>query len=526
MKYKESEKIPSAKVGILDNNSAWLYIPKSHLMECAGYSAAMEIIERYKLNEQSKVLILCGTGNNGGDGFVIARHLSSFGIHTRVALLGGTHKISTREANLNWRIISENLTYSIKTDILKDSTDVVQYGILLDKEHDYRIIIDALLGTGIRGKIREPIATAIDFINEAREHQDIKIVSIDVPSGLNPDTGEVEDKAVKSDLVITFHRAKTGMKIDEDYIRHISVKSIGIPPEAHLFVGRGDFLPTMKQRMPEYHKGQFGRMLVIGGSKNYSGAPAYSSLTGINFGIDLIITYVPNVVADVIRTYSPNLIVRSQQGNWLNSSAIEEVEWLVDWANAILVGPGLGQEEESEDFLVSLLETFRKMEKSFVLDADALKLVSNHLDLLENQSVILTPHSGELAIMTGTELKPYTNIDENCEILSELAEDLKVTLLVKGPYDIITNGMETRVNRTGCAEMTVGGTGDVLAGLCTSFLGIENDPFDSACSAAFLNGLLGEYCKKNYNSRFNAMNMIDNIGKVISLITQQEKTPF
>ena len=304
--------------------------------------------------------------------------------------------------------------------------------------------------------------------------------------------------------------------------KEIVIRSIGIPYEASLFVGKGDLIPTLKQRPISAHKGQFGRMFVIGGSKNYSGAPTYSSLAGIHFGIDLVITYVPEVVGDVIRSYSPNLIVRTSKGNWLNLESIDEINMLIKWANAIVIGPGLGLEKETEDLLVQLIESLNKENKSYVLDADALKLVKNHLEHLKGQKVILTPHEGELKIMTDIELPPFQNIEARGKIIMDLAKKLEVTLLVKGPYDYVSNGELLKINRTGCPEMTIGGTGDVLAGLCACFMATDNTPFQSACSAAFLNGYLGEYCKKTIGQRFTAMDLIHNLNDGISRLLKSE----
>ena len=512
-----SEKISSEEMAILDNNSEWLGIPKSHLMECAGYSFATEIYQGYIRDRNSEIIIFCGTGNNGGDGFVVARHLSSFGLKVLVILMGTPDKIRTDEARLNWQIIYQNLNYSIKTEFIKDSTDLKKIKEFIEKGTEHTLLIDGLLGTGIKGKIREPISSAIDLINGVKEKEGerIKIASIDVPSGLDPDTGYVVDKAVRADITITFHRLKKGMKKSNKHIKELIVKSIGIPPEASIFVGRGDLIPTLKVRRRDNHKGQFGRILVIGGSKNYSGAPAYSSMTGINFGSDLVITYTPKVVGDIIRSYSPNMIVRTYSGDWLNIKALNEILWLIDWSNSILIGPGLGEEKETEILLVKLLEYLKKEKKPFILDADALKLVKDHLNLIKGQSVILTPHEGELKVMTDVELPKYSEVEERGNIIFNLAKTLDVTLLVKGPYDYISNGKLLKISRTGCPEMSIGGTGDVLAGLCACFLTTENKPFQSACSAAFLNGYIGEYCKNNIGSRFTAMDMIKNINKAI-----------
>lgn len=526
MERVNSEKILAEEVGILDNNSEWLGVPKSHLMECAGYSFTMEIIDRFKLKESSKVAIFCGTGNNGGDGFVIARHLSSFGIKSLLILVGPSSKIRTKEANLNWSILKDSLTISIETQEIHDSTQLSMIGKRL-KEEGHDIVIDGLLGTGIKGKLREPASTAIEIINALKNQQGdkLKVVSIDVPSGLDPNTGIVHDKAVHADLVVTFHRNKKGLKVNSEHVKDVVVKSIGIPLEADLFVGRGNFLPTIKNRKTNAHKGQFGRILVIGGSKNYSGAPAFSSLTCIHFGCDLVITYTPQVIADVIRSYSPNMIVRASPGDWLNDNAFEELRWLIDWANTIIIGPGLGEEKETEVLFVNILECVKSKDgKKLVLDADALKLVKDHLDLIKDQEIILTPHEGEFKIMTGLDLPSHDDWQARAKMVKETAKHLGVVLLVKGPWDYVSDGKTLKINRTGCPEMAVGGTGDVLAGLCGCFLTTDNGPFESACSAAFLNGVIGEKLKKHQGPRFNAMDLILNIDEVITKIKNDSKT--
>ncbi|MFX1557099.1 MAG: NAD(P)H-hydrate dehydratase [Promethearchaeota archaeon] len=510
-----SERISSQEMAILDNNSEWLGIPKSHLMECAGYSFATEIYKKFNLDSYSKVIIFCGTGNNGGDGFVVARHLNSYGIKSIVVLVGSPEKIRTDEARLNWEIISESLESLIEIIIIHDSTDFEGLYNLIELDKNIKLFVDGLLGTGIQGMIREPIASAIEFINKVKEKGNIKVISIDIPSGLDPNTGNVSDKAIKADLVITFHKSKYGLHPKTEYVKEIIIKSIGIPQEASLFVGKGDLLPTLKERKVDNHKGQFGRVLVIGGSKNYSGAPAYSSLTGIHFGCDLVITYVPEVVGDVIRSYSPNMIVRTSPGDFLGTSAFEELKELIDWSNTIVIGPGLGTEKKTEELMVMILEKLKKDKKSFVLDADALKLVKNHLELIKNQNVILTPHEGEFKIMMDIALPPFINIEERGNIIFETAKKYDLTLLVKGPYDYISNGKKLKINRTGCPEMAIGGTGDVLAGLCGCFLTIENGSFESACSAAFLNGYIGEFCKNNIGNRFTTMDLIANINESI-----------
>ncbi|GAH43918.1 unnamed protein product, partial [marine sediment metagenome] len=156
----------------------------------------------------------------------------------------------------------------------------------------------------------------------------------------------------------------------------------------------------------------------------------------------------------------------------------------------------MGTENASEELVKKIFENVDMAKKSFVIDADALKLIKNHLDLIKGKNVILTPHEGELKIISGIDLPHYSEIEQRGTEIFKIAKKLDVTLLVKGPYDYISDGKKLKINKTGCPEMSIGGTGDVLAGLCASFLTTENSPFRSACSAAFLNGYIGEFCKK------------------------------
>jgi len=515
MERFNSAKISAEDVAIADNNAQWLGIPLIHLMECAGYSIADEIVKRYNLSEKSTVAIFCGIGNNGGDGFVVARHLSAFNIKSLVILVGIPEKIRSQASQFNWDVIKNRINYLVKTIVVSDSTEIEKIKLLREDRKNLSLIVDGLLGTGITGKVREPISTAIDVINKLKEESGLEVVSIDLPSGMNPNTGEVTHKAVRADLVVALHRIKRGLTSNSEYIKNLVIRSIGIPYEANIFVGKGDLIPTLKSRNIDNHKGKFGRMLVIGGSKNYSGAPAYSSLAGIHFGIDLVITYVPDVIVDNLRNYSPNMIVRSSPGKWLNMSSYDEIAELIGWSNAVVIGPGMGLQNETEELLINLLEKLNHEKKSYVLDADSLKLVKNHLELLKGQNVILTPHEGELKVMTDIKLPPYDQIEERSKVVQKLAKKYNFTLLVKGPYDYISNGKEIKINRTGCPEMSIGGTGDVLAGLCAAFMATDNDPFKSACSGAFLNGIIGEYCRKNIGMRFTAIDLIKNINRTI-----------
>jgi NAD(P)H-hydrate epimerase len=191
------------------------------MMENAGAITARHIVERYPDLTSKKITIFAGLGNNGGDAFVVARHLAAFGCTPTVVLLGHPDKIKTEEARSNWKILEK--MNSVNLILASDVNDIIR---------DVDVMVDGILGTGISGKVREPYSSAIDLINQSHAFK----VAVDVPSGLDPDTGMVNDKCVKADITITFHKMKIGMPKGQDMCGKIMVEKIGIPPEAEIGV--------------------------------------------------------------------------------------------------------------------------------------------------------------------------------------------------------------------------------------------------------------------------------------------------
>ena len=501
-----SDPVKAKDISRFDENAASLGIPKAFLMECAGLQATNKIVEKYALNASSKVIIFAGLGNNGGDGLVIARHLAARGISVVLALIGDASKIRTDESRLNWDIL-HSLVINCVLRELKDFSSVLTFS---DSHSKPDIVIDALLGTGVKGIIREPIASAIDVINS----YSCPKISIDVPTGVDPDSGQISHKAVKCDFRIGFHRDKIGL-INQS---NSWIAPIGIPLEAHLFIGEGDLKQCIKHRPAEAHKGEFGKMLVIGGSDSFAGAPALAALAGIEFGLDLVIALVPQKVANVVRNYSPNLIVKEGTGENLCPSDFEKAKNLSNWADVVVVGPGLGTSPETRSFYNEFLKWALTNSIKCVIDADAIRMTGELLASKEINSLtsncLLTPHINELLSLVSLENLPKNaDILSSCDYFQQKFRDLKGNYLIKGKNDYIipescAHPLKIRINTSGCAEMSVGGTGDVLAGLCGAFIAIGNDLFQSAGCAAYLNGKLGEIAKKTIGPRIKATDLL------------------
>jgi len=475
---------------VIDSNAENLGIPKSALMENAGKSVADHIIGAF---DPCKVTIFAGTGGNGGDGFVAARHLLNNGYKVDLLFLGNPNRIKSPETLQNWIAIQNINTglNSLKLEIIEDSSSLMKI--------NSPVLIDAMLGTGIKGKIREPISRAIDVINKS---QGIKI-AVDVPSGLDPLTGEVPDKAVEADFTLTFHKIKIGLKHAKiRYVGNINIYDIGIPDEAEAFLGKGDLL-RLKKRDLSSHKGNNGTVLVIGGSEDYSGAPTLAALSAFKSGVDLVYVASPRSVAPTIRSYSPDLIVKTLSDDFIVEEDVDKILELSNKADSIVIGCGMDRNEETA---VALNEMVEEIKKPILFDADALKLLDVGLIKKIETDVVFTPHSAEFKALFGLDVPK--DLKNKINTISEVAHQYRCTVLLKGALDIISNGKKTRLNKTGNPGMTVGGTGDCLAGLTGGLMAKGHNGFEAACLGAYINGRAGDMASKKYEYHFTASDMI------------------
>jgi len=448
--------ITSDRMAAVDRNAAALGVPRKQLMESSGNAVARVV--RDVANPGDSVAVVAGRGNNGGDGFVAARFLP--GQEVTVHLLGRPSAIRTDIARENWDALS-----AAELD-RREVTDARDLAL-----GDPDVIVDAMLGTGVTGALREPECTAAKAINDA----DASVVAVDVPSGVDADTGESEGVAVAADHVVTFHDMKPGLADRDD----VAVADIGIPDAAETFVGPGDLRGL--DRDPQSHKGDFGRVMVVGGGP-YTGAPALAGTAALRAGADLAFVHAPAGVADTIQGYGPDLIAEGYDGPVLTPAHVDDLLAAAADRDVVVLGPGLGDAEETRTAVADFL---RRYEGRAVVDADALRVVP---EVETAATLVCTPHQGELAEMGGPSESDWR---DRADAVEAFAADLGHTVLVKGAYDVVSDGDRTRVNRTGNPGMTVGGTGDVLAGLTGALLAVL-DPVPAAAAAAYANGRAGD----------------------------------
>jgi len=319
-------------------------------------------------------------------------------------------------------------------------------------------------------------------------------------------------EAVKANLTVTFHKAKPGLLKASEYVGELVVKDIGLPKTFEKFAGPGDVGLVVKRRPVESHKGDFGKLLVVGGSETYSGAPVLVALAALRTGVDLAYIAAPEKTAYAISSTTPNLITIKLKGTHLNPDNISKIKQYLGRVTAVVIGPGLGLHAETKKVVGEIVAAAEEARTPLLLDADGLKAFAEFKRPLQ-VPLVLTPHSGEYSILTGKELPSI--LEEKAEKVKKTAAKLGAVVLLKGNIDIISDGKGVKLNFTGNPSMTVGGTGDVLSGVIGAFLAQQVDPFEAAVAGAFINGATGDFVMGEKGYHMVATDLLDWIPKVI-----------
>lgn len=498
MNASVGEVISTRDMRILETNAEYFGLSNLQLMENAGRSIANEVVVRFP-NRKTCVAIFCGLGGNGGDGFAAARHLVSLGYRVNVIVAGKSTEIKHDDALKNWLVL-KHLLDSNSIYQVRDSSQIP------DLKAD--VVVDALLGIGSKGALRQPILDLIKMMNRMETWH----LAVDIPTGLDSDSGEISDQAFKADLTVTFYKAKPGLLKADDYVGELSVKNIGLPKILETYAGPGDVKSVAIDRPTKSHKGDFGKLLVVGGSQTFSGAPALVALAALRTGVDLTYIMAPEKTAYSISAMDPNLITFKLSGAHLNSNNVSKVKEFLKKVNAIVVGPGLGVHEETKEAVEEIIDIAEESGIPVVLDADGLKAFADFKRPLRVSSV-LTPHKGEYLTLTGKELP--IDSKESVEKVKKTAQKLNTVILLKGETDIISDGKRVKLNFTGNPGMTVGGTGDILSGIVGAFIAQGASSFEAATAAAFVNGVAGDFVKNEKGYHMLATDLLEWIPKII-----------
>ena len=474
--------ISPLEMRVLDRNAQYFGISTLDLMEAAGKAVAE--VARSEFGAAGKhVLVLCGTGNNGGDGLVAARHLSKEARVT-VLLARSPDQFDTKEAQTNFERLRD---VQILAGLDRSEEAIAEADLL----------IDALLGIGAEGSLREPFASLVRQVNGSGK----PILSVDVPSGFG--TGLM----VRPTVTVALHDVKEGMTPDNG--GRICIVDIGIPSKVTTMIGPGEFLLYPVPRATS-HKGENGRLLVIAGGP-YTGAPALVGFGSLGIGIDLVHIATPASAATVVASYSPTFIVHPLVGHRLLREDLRQIIELTPRVDAVAIGPGLG---DASGTLEAIREAVRSIPLPMVLDADAIKAVAAEPKCLVGKKAVLTPHSREFQLLSGKALPDAP--EQRAEMVRETAKALGATILLKGHVDIVTDGTRLKFNYTGNPGMTAGGTGDVLCGLTAGLIAKGMAPYDAARLAAFTNGAAGDLAFEEKSYGLTSVDVANQLGRVLA----------
>jgi len=452
--FCETGVITPERMRAVDRNAQALGVSGLQLMEAAGAAVAAAVRE----SSPSRVLVLCGRGNNGGDGLVVARHLQECEVDVVCPAYGSTTPDFLAQS-------TALRACPVAVHEVRVPTDVETLGALFERAD---VVVDAMLGTGAVGSPREPLLSMVGLLNASPA----RVVAIDVPT-----------PGARANLVVTFHRPKTaGGRVAE----------IGIPLAAEVCTGPGDLL-SLRPKGSSAHKGAGGEVLVVGGGP-YQGAPFLAGMAALRAGADIVRVASPAYVEN------PDLIHVPLPGRVIGKEHLPILLPLVERADVILCGNGLGT--GSHDVVAALAPLAKKL----VLDADALRT-----PLPLGGETVYTPHAAEFVRAFGRPL-PQPLRDRARTVRGAVPEGSAV--LLKGAVDIISDGRRVRFNRTGCPAMTVGGTGDVLAGVAAGLF-CRLPAFDAACVAAYVNGLAGEAAAAGRDAGMTATEILGRIPEVL-----------
>ncbi len=462
--------------------SADLGIPGLVLMENAALAALGLIESEFGSLDLLTVGILCGPGNNGGDGFALARQLFLRGSDVEIWLMCKTNSL-TGDAKTNYEAAAK-----LEIPMLEpNSVDDFDFS-------EYDLVVDAMFGTGLVRAPEKLCAAAIETLNQS----ELPVLALDIPSGISADTGADVGIALDATFTVTFQCGKPGLYISpgRDRAGEVHIAPISLPVSTDDMLAANYFLPELEDvaalfpnRARNTHKGDYGKLLLIAGSRGMSGAARLASAAALRSGVGLLMVAVPESIRAEI-TRQPELISiglpETAMGR-LAFSAWDKLEPLIAWADAIAVGPGIGQELETAHLLNNILSAGKKL----VLDADALNLIAsqNLMDKLPPDT-ILTPHPGELERLTKTSAPtPYTRI----EAARAFAARHKVIVHVKGSTaTTVTPEGKAYLNITGNPGLATGGSGDVLTGIMGALRAQGLSAVATSWGGAYLHGLAAD----------------------------------
>lgn len=482
------------------------------LMENAGHAVAERAGAWLDGWDGKDVVLFCGKGNNGGDGFVIARHILAAGARVYVYVLGKEEDYSD-EARQHLHTLQQ-LADEETCLLLSAPQSDADWQLLQKRLLASSVVIDAMLGTGFHGSLRQPLASIVAEVNAAAAAGAVTVIAVDMPTGVNSDTGAVsngdddEDGPLFADMTVTFGALKRGLVLypGRACAGHIEVDPIGMPGPLLMqleenpayLLQESDIAEIVVPRSPDSHKGTHGTIAIVTGSSQMAGAALMAAHGAVRSGAGKVFLRVPGATAPYCIGVQPEIMVRGvgTGDHFTAADADEIIAKSKNWS-VLAMGPGLGRDAETKEFLLKVLAA---VTCPVVLDADALNLLAGEKDLIASRGsrIIMTPHLAEFSRISGLSMAEIKA--DPIAAARHFASEWKVNLVLKGAPTLIVSAKtgNVYVNSTGNAGMACGGMGDVLTGMIAAMIAHQgmSDLCSAACAGVYLHGAAGDACRK------------------------------
>lgn len=513
------------------------------LMENAGHAVAERAGAWLEGWDGKDVVLFCGKGNNGGDGFVIARHILAAGARTYVYVLGQEEDYS-QEARQHLHTLQQ-LADDETCLLLPAPQSEADWQVLQKRLLASSVVIDAMLGTGFHGSLRQPIASIVAEVNAAAAAGAVTVIAVDMPTGVNSDTGAVsngdddEDGPLFADMTVTFGALKRGLVLypGRACAGHVEVDPIGMPgpllmqleEDPAYLLQESDIAEIVVPRSPDSHKGTHGTIAIVTGSSQMAGAALMAAHGAVRSGAGKVFLRVPGATAPYCIGVQPEIMVRGvgTGDHFTAADADEIIAESKNWS-VLAMGPGMGRDAGTKAFLLKVLEA---VACPIVLDADALNLLAGEKALIASRGsrIIMTPHLAEFSRLSGvsmTEIKA-----DPIAAARHFASEWKVNLVLKGAPTLIVSARTGNVyiNSTGNAGMACGGMGDVLTGMIAAMTAHQgmSDLCSAACAGVYLHGAAGDACRKAHGPYgFTPMETADALPGVLASLEEDLALPI
>lgn len=513
------------------------------LMENAGHAVAERAGAWLDGWDGKDVVLFCGKGNNGGDGFVIARHILAAGARGYVYVLGKEEDYSD-EARQHLHTLQQ-LADEETCLLLPAPQSDADWQLLQKRLLASSVVIDAMLGTGFHGSLRQPLASIVAEVNAAAAAGAVTVIAVDMPTGVNSDTGAVsngdddEDGPLFADMTVTFGALKRGLVLypGRACAGHIEVDPIGMPgpllmqleEDPAYLLQESDIAEIVVPRSPDSHKGTHGTIAIVTGSSQMAGAALMAAHGAVRSGAGKVFLRVPGATAPYCIGVQPEIMVRGvgTGDHFTAADADEIIAESKNWS-VLAMGPGLGRDAETKEFLLKVLAA---VTCPVVLDADALNLLAGEKALIASRGsrIIMTPHLAEFSRISGLSMAEIKA--DLIATARQFASEWKVNLVLKGAPTLIVSAKtgNVYVNSTGNAGMACGGMGDVLTGMIAAMIAHQgmSDLCSAACAGVYLHGAAGDACRKDRGPYgFTPMETADALPQVLASLEEDLALPI